>query len=592
MEIQARQVPYPDLANVSITTALAWKVDGHRVGMYANPGSDTYSLMLDGAPLDPAYAGTTDLGDGAAVTAMTDGVEVAYGDGTISTVLFHGNGFAQALDIQIAPSDAFKATATGLLGPLAVGSELPALPDGTALPLSQVRATQFTQRYQQFAPAWHVTDQTSLFDYKAGETTATFDKADFPNQDVAYTVDELEQNQDPAAVQNANDACVGANGQPEDLQHCIFDILATKDPNYAQFYALLAQFLANGPAALGAGPIVEVTVPPPPTPSTNLPAGFVQVAADVTTIKGATIGSDGVLYASIQKPDDSTAVVSVNTTSGAPGATVATTGSGGLFLLDGSLWLAEDDPTGADKCALERLDPTTLAEQATMPVTCDVAGVQAQPVADGVWWLDRSTADGDGHGGMIWHIDPATNTVDRSVELPFVNGFLGSSPTTVIFGSSDEGSGWYRLLQGATAFTPMTIPGPTFGLYAQGEGVWFQSVQGVQPEPQADFYTSSATPDKSIPIDGILTGADELAIYADSSSSDPDQLVRYAIDGTAPSPILSGATLTTANGDHDLGYFDNDPLVIANQMVAKLWLVQDWPAEGTTSVITQAASTP
>jgi hypothetical protein len=533
-----------------------------------------------------------DLGSGAALTAMTDGLEVAYGDGTISTVLFHGNGFAQALDIQIAPSDAFKAQATGLLGPLGANSELPALPDGTVLALSQDRTTRFTQRYQQLAPAWHVTDQTSLFDYKTGETTASFDKADFPNQDVAYTVEELEQNQDPAAVQNANDACVGANGQPEDLSHCIFDILATKDPTYAQFYSLLAQFLANGPAALGAGPIIQVTVPPPPTPSSNLPAGFVQVANDVSLIKGATIGSDGMLYASILKSDDSTALVSVDTTSGAPGASITTTGSGGLFLLGGSLWLAQDDPTGNDKCTLERFDPATLMEQATIPVTCDISGVQAVPVADGVWWLDRSTADGDGHGGMIRHIDPATNTVDRSVAVPFVNGFLGSSPTTVIFGSSDAGSGWYRLTQGATSFTPMTIPGQTFGLYAQGEGLWFQPVQNLGPQPEADFYTSSATPDKVIAIDGTLVGADVSAIYADSSSSNPDQLVRYALDGSAPSPILTGATLTTVNGDQGLGYFDNDPLVIANQKVAKLWRVQDWPVAGTTSVIAQAANTP
>jgi hypothetical protein len=591
MEIQGRQVPYPDIANVSITTALAWKVAGHRVGMYAGQGSDTYSLWLDGAQMDPTTTGTTDLGGGAALTALADGLEVAYGDGTISTVLFHGNGFAQALDIQIAPSDAFRAQATGLLGPLAAGSELPALPDGTALPLSQDRATRFTQRYQQLAPAWHVTDQTSLFDYKPGETTATFDKPGFPTQDVAFTAAELEQQQDPADVQNANNACVGATGEPEDLEHCIFDILATKDPNYAQFYALLQQFLADGPAVLG-GPVIEVTAPPPATPSSALPPGFVQLTTDVSLIKGATIGPDGMLYASILKPDDSTALVSVNTTSGSPGPSVDTTGSGSLFLLDGSLWLAQDDPTGFDKCSLVRFDPATLAVQATIAVGCDFGGVQAVSVADGVWWLDRSTADGDGHGAMIRHIDPATNTVDRSVEVPFVNGYLTSSPTTVVFGGSDADQGWYRLTQGATAFTPLAVPAQVFGFRAQGEGVWFQPVQSLGALGEADFVTSSATPDKTIPIDGILADADEQAIYVDSSSSDPDALMRYAFDGSAPTAILTGATLTTSNGNHDLGYFDNDPLIIANQKIAKLWLVFDWPAAGTTSVIAQAVNIP
>ena len=592
MEIQGRQVPYPDIANVAISTALAWKVAGHRVGMYAVQGSDTYSLTVDGAQVDPQTLGTRDLGSGAALTALADGIEVAYGDGTITTAFFHGNGFADALDIQIAPSDAFRAQAVGLLGPIAAGSELPALPDGTTLPLSQDRPTQFAQRYQQLAQAWHVTDQTSLFDYKAGETTATFDKPGFPTQDVAFTAAELEQQQqDPAAVQNANNACVGATGQPEDLQHCIYDILATKDPNYAQFYALIQQFLANGPVVLG-GPIVEVTVPPPPTASTGLPAGFVQVTTDVTSIKGATIGPDGMLYASVMKSDDSTALVSVNSATGTAGPTVATTGSGGLFLLDGSLWLAEDDPTGNDQCLLERFGPQTLASQAKIPVVCDITGVQAVPVADGVWWLDRSTADGDGHGGMIRHIDPATNTVDRSVGVPFVNGFLGSSGTTVVFGDSGAGNGWYRLLPGATSFVPLPIPDQNFGFHPQGDGAWVQPVQNIGPLPEADFITGSATPDKVVQVDGILTGVDDSAIYVDSSSSVPDALMRYAFDGSAPTAILTGATITTSNGDNALGYFDNDPFVVANHKVAKLWLVKDWPVDGTTSLIAQAATAP
>ena len=85
--------------------------------MYADQGSDTYSLWLDGTQIDPTTIGTMDLGGGAALTALPHGLEVAYGDGTITTVFFHGNGFAKALDIQIAPSDTFRAQATGLAGP-------------------------------------------------------------------------------------------------------------------------------------------------------------------------------------------------------------------------------------------------------------------------------------------------------------------------------------------------------------------------------------------------------------------------------------------------------------------------------------------
>ena len=591
MEMQGRQIPYPDIANTSISTALAWRVAGHRVGMYADQSADTYSLWLDGTQVDPQSVGTTDLGSGAALTALADGVEVAYGDGTIATAVFHGHGFAHALDIQIAPSDTFRAQATGLLGPIADGSDLPALADGSILPASQDRPTQFTQRYQQLAQAWHVTDQTSLFDYKPGETTATFDKPGFPTEDVAFTVEELMQQQGVEEFQKATQQCAGLAADQQLTLKCVFDIMATKDPAYADFYAQVQQFLANGPTTLD-GPVIEVTPPPPPTPSTELPAGFVQVATDASLIKGATIGPDGMLYASVLKQDFTAQLASVDTTTGTAGPTVTTTGSGGVFLHDGSLWLSEDDPTGSNHCFLEQFDPHMLTSQARISVGCDISGVQAVPVADGVWWLDRSTSDADGHGAMIRHIDPATNTVDRSVGLPFVNGYLASSSSTVIFGDPGQGNGWYRLLPGATSFVALPVPDQSFGLHPQGEGVWLQPAQRLGATSEAEYFTSSATPDRVISIDGILTGADDLAVYVDPPSGDPDQLIRYPTDGSSPSAVLTGATLTTANGDHDLGYFDNDPLVIANQMVAKLWLVQDWPAEGTTAVIAQAASTP
>ena len=87
--------------------------------MYANPGSDTYSLTLDGNPVDQASVGTTDLGGGAALTVLADGIEVAYGDRT-TTAFFHGNGIANALDLNVAPSDTFRAQAVGLLAHLAL----------------------------------------------------------------------------------------------------------------------------------------------------------------------------------------------------------------------------------------------------------------------------------------------------------------------------------------------------------------------------------------------------------------------------------------------------------------------------------------
>ena len=596
MEMQGRQVPYSgDIPNVSINTALAWKVAGHRVAMYANHGSDTYSLTLDGSALDPASIGTTDLGSGAALTVMADGIEVAYGDGTIATAFFHGNGFADALDLNVAPSDTFRSQAVGLLGHLAAGSELPALPDGTILPVSQDPATRYAQRYKQLGPAWLVTDQTTLFDYQPGETTATFYKPDYPSQDAPIDpdLDALELLQGADTFEQATGQCAGVQGDPSAYLDCVFDTLLTGDGEFAQFYTILEEFFAAGPTVLET-PQVQATPTPAPSFSSSLPAGLALVASGISLIDGATVGPDGTVYASLSDATDySPLLVSVNTSTGQPGASVKPSGAGRLFLLDGSLWMAEDDPTGSGNCLLERFDPQTLASQAKIPIGCDIGGPTATPVTDGVWWLDRSTEDANANGGTLRHIDPATNTVDRSVSLPFVNGYLSSSPSTVIYGDSVVGHGWYKLTQGATDLTPVPVPDQTLEVFAAGNGLWYQpESESVGLIDEADFATGSSSPDKTIQIDGYLESADELAVYATSGAGSPETLMRYPTDGSAPAVIMSGTTLTTATRSGDLGFFDNNPPVIANQKIAKLWLASDYPVDGTTSVVAEVASVP
>ena len=46
---------------------------------------------------------------------------------------------------------------------------VPALPDWLCSTAGDDRSKRYDQRYEILAPAWHVTDQTSLFDYGPGE---------------------------------------------------------------------------------------------------------------------------------------------------------------------------------------------------------------------------------------------------------------------------------------------------------------------------------------------------------------------------------------------------------------------------------------
>ena len=139
--------------------------------------------------------------------------------------------------------------------------------------------------------------------------------------------------------------------------------------------------------------------------------------------------------------------------------------------------------------------------------------MEAAPAPDGVWWVDRSTEDANANGGHIAPRDPATNSVDRSVPLPFVNGLLGGSASTIIYGDSDYGHGYYKLAQGATTLTPVPVPDLTLQIFAAGDGLWYQP-EADNLVGEADFVSGSPTPDKTIPIDGYMEGADDQAVYA------------------------------------------------------------------------------
>ena len=78
------------------------------------------------------------------------------------------------------------------------------------------------------------------------------------------------------------------------------------------------------------------------------------------------------------------------------------------------------------------------------------------------------------------------------------------------------------------------------------------TASGTQPEAdnlvgEADFVSGSPTPDKTIPIDGYMEGADDQAVYATTGVGTPETLMRYPMDGSAPTVIMNGSTVTTSD---------------------------------------------
>jgi hypothetical protein len=586
MEIQARQVPYPDIADVSINTALAWKVNGHRIAMYA--GEDGFVLRVDGAEVDPSTAGTIDLGDGAALTSLGRGIEVAFTDGTISTAVFHGKGFADALDILIAPSDAFRAQSVGLLGPIIPGSELPAMPDGSKLQRSADRPTRYAQRYAQLGPAWHVTDKTSLFDYAPGESSSTFDRPGFPSAEVAFDIDELQARVGPPEFQAAADACAAVQADERERLHCVFDVVATKDPAYVDFYKTVQQFLIGGPTALDGGPTNSPE--PTATSTTALPAGFFNVEPNASVLRSAAIGPDGNIYLSVQKADQAYELLEVDPASGSILKSVPTNGGLEVAVAGGSIWLGSNGPTDGT-CAIVRFEPGTLVEQAKLPVGCLIAP-RITATNDAVWWVDISTADANGHGARLRRIDSVTNEIGAGVELPAIHDFIQSSHTTVFAGGDLADPNTYRLGSGESSFVSMGVV-PGSGVPSNG-GLWTQLVANGQAEPEAAFYSAAGGPQQRLAIDGRLVGADDEAVYAARFGQDGrEELWRYAADGSTTTQVALGTTLQTTSGEIALSYgMTGGRFLVGNGWAVASWMVFGLTTPNVPALVVQVAPLP
>ena len=119
-------------------------------------------------------------------------------------------------------------------------SGLPPLPDGTSLPPT---TATYARLYGTFADAWRVTDATSLFDYVAGTSTATYVKPGFPAQGAPMSFADLS----PTAQSDGLRRCAAVTN-PELRQECAYDVSVTGNPGFGGLYQ------ATEPTHQGAGP--------------------------------------------------------------------------------------------------------------------------------------------------------------------------------------------------------------------------------------------------------------------------------------------------------------------------------------------------
>ncbi len=251
LQIQTRQTavattfnpgpnPYTGLATcVSLNTAVAALVGSHRVTFEPNlsgvPDPSGLQLRIDGVLTTMGKSGLSFRSGGRVVPSAGGGIEIDFPDGTALIVTptwwaSQGKWFLNVGVLHTPDSE-------GIMGAIVQGSWLPALPDGTSLgPMPASLHQRYLDLNQRFAGAWRVTDQTSLFDYAPGTSTATFILPGWPwenppcNIPGYLPVTPLDQRTAESLCSPIDDRNMRAN--------CVFDVMVLGDPSFAQAYAL------------------------------------------------------------------------------------------------------------------------------------------------------------------------------------------------------------------------------------------------------------------------------------------------------------------------------------------------------------------
>lgn len=179
--IQTRQSPAsPGSRSVSSNSAVATRLDGKRVGIYA--GTDN-PLLIDGQPTTIPNNGSIAVGDGRIY--LDDNIyTIVYGTGEQLEAKISGN---RRIDVKTYLDEDRAGDVQGLLGNSNDDrNDDFALRDGTILqsPIPE------GQIYTTFANNWRITQEESLFDYAEGTDTNSFTDLTFPEGIVG--VDDLD----------------------------------------------------------------------------------------------------------------------------------------------------------------------------------------------------------------------------------------------------------------------------------------------------------------------------------------------------------------------------------------------------------------
>lgn len=262
LDIQIRTTPvetappltdfYTGLSScVSVNTAIAALVGRHRISFQPlggrGPREDgRLQFFIDGKPAKLTTDGI-DLGShrvSAFEVNGKTGLRIDYGHGAVVTASPRTFYSIWILDINVSQTNGDE----GLMGRMPGDSWLPALPNGFAFgPMPTSQHDRYVTLYKTFADGWRVTDQTSMFQYAPGTSTATFTDQDWPPEKPPCILKPQFANpgapKKPVNIDEKEAKKICKLVTEDDLHRdCVFDVATTGDKGFAQAY-LAAQEL-------------------------------------------------------------------------------------------------------------------------------------------------------------------------------------------------------------------------------------------------------------------------------------------------------------------------------------------------------------
>ncbi|HXW80875.1 MAG TPA: VWD domain-containing protein [Acidimicrobiales bacterium] len=512
LDIQVRVQQFPGAADVALDTAAAMRVGSNIVELAAGK-SGNLQLWVNRQAVP--YASRSLAGGGRISVKDAQLATVTRPDGTAVTV-FSGNTIAIAHEVVTCnSSNAINLTVTvppsrsghleGLLGDPGEPFEELVGGNGAFYNLNQLgypweSGHNFDVLYHQFAPSWRISQQSSLFYYPKGTSTATFTDLAFPSK--AFTVASLT----PTTLAAAERVCKAEGITNRDLlSDCVYDLGLTGGRD-----ACLAGAEARVQAVTG-GPTADLPESSGTLPSSSgLPSTTSPSATSTTTLPRA-----GTTTTTAPSTGPQTPIAVGNAAGVAP--TVAVDAAGTAYVA----W--QQSSTTLSFCKLAspatKCNPVTL--EVADPTSDEFFGDPSVVLASShIYVLDQVVggSDLDGINEFVSTDGGATFTLD-----PHAVGFVGN---------------------GEAAGPPVALPGGNFGAgyVIPGSNPAFQANSLATPADQSEasaptFATLNPQPESSYTI-GNLGG-----VIGSQLVGSPGVLgVFDALPGKGSSPCPSSAS--------------------------------------------------